>query len=93
MKQRELCNILDRLKTILHSLKNQCSGADVHTVGNIKNTVSMLLEELEDTEVELFRNDSEIMQMVSRAESNLVDFYKKKYPILAYQIKNKNPEY
>lgn len=76
--------IKDRLESILRSLRYQNSSADIHTLGNIKNTAQMLLQELEEdaSKVE-WKMASE---MTKRVERDTADFFKKKFSYLWLNI-------
>lgn len=80
MKYRDMCSMMDRIRTISQALRNQNSGADIHQINNIRQTAEGLLHALEDTEVSLFKDDSEVLAMVKRAETKLIEFYQAKYP-------------
>lgn len=59
-------------------MRKQNSGADAHTVGNIRNTATLLIEQLnQDPDC---MDDDLVIQMVRNAEKSVADFYKKKYP-------------
>lgn len=69
--------IIDRLDDVMHSLRFQCSGADIHTVGNIRHTASLLKDQIE-TDPECV-DEELVMQIVRNVEHSLVEFFKKKY--------------
>jgi len=77
MNRKEFEIVKDRLNTILQSLRFQNSGCDTHTVGNIRNTVTMLLEQMDDDPNCI--NDNLVYDILKNQEKALIDFFKKKY--------------
>lgn len=69
--------VIDKLQSILEAVRFQFSGADVHTVGNIRHTAALLIDQLLDDPDCL--EDELVDQIVSNTERALVEFYKKKY--------------
>lgn len=61
----------------MHSMRLQNSGADTHTVGNIRNTASLLKQQLE-TDPECIEEEL-ALQILKNTEEALVEFFKKKY--------------
>lgn len=78
MNPNDVRNAMDRLQSVLSCMRKQNSGADAHTVGNIRNTATLLIEQLE-TDPDCMDDDL-VNQMLKNIEKSVVDFYKKKYP-------------
>lgn len=78
MTQQDIDKLIQRMDQVLSALKNQNSGADIHKVNNIRNTAGMLISQLRDDphcmKAEL------VKQIASNVETQLIDFYKEKYP-------------
>lgn len=69
--------LIDRLKNCLNCVKNQNSGADIHTVGNIRNSAQGLQHILETEAQSLNYHAAE--EWCKRIEKQVIDFYKSKY--------------
>lgn len=70
--------IVSRLQGVLDALKNQNSGADVHHVGNLRNTCILLISQIEDDPYGI--PEEQAIQIMINCEVKLYDFYRKKYP-------------
>lgn len=77
MQPEKLKLYLDRLESVMSTMRNQNSGADTHSVGNIRNTASMLIDQLK-TDPDCIEEDL-VENMVKRVEVDLVKFYREKY--------------
>lgn len=77
MEKEKVKIIIDRLQNILNSLRNQNSGADSHTVGNIRNTASLMIQQLEVDPDCLEEALAE--QILKNTEERLIKFYQTKY--------------
>lgn len=77
MTPEKIPTIKERLYSILSSLRNQNSAADIHSVGNMRHTSSLLLEQLEQDPDCI--TDELAEQIVKNIERNLVFFYQRKY--------------
>lgn len=80
MTKQELDIIKGRLQSCIDSVRFQSSGCDIHTVGNIRNTAQMLLQQLdEDPDC---MEDKLILQITQNVEKSVGDFFTKKYKYL-----------
>jgi hypothetical protein len=70
--------VIDRLDSVLAAVRYQNSGADTHTVGNLRNTATLLKQQLQD-DPDCMDEDL-VDQMLKNTEARLVQFYKDKYP-------------
>lgn len=61
----------------MKSMRFQNSGADTHAVGNIRNTATLLKDQLE-SDPECMEEEL-VLNMVKRIEADLVKFYREKY--------------
>lgn len=77
MDRIETQRTIERLDNILALLMLQSSGADVHIVGNIRNTATGIKSLLEHDPSCL--DDELIHSMVKNTEQALIAFYKDKY--------------
>lgn len=78
MDQHKIKLVIDRLKNVSNCVRNQRSGADVHTVNNIRHTAELLIEQLE-TDPDCM-SDELTEQILKNTESKLIEFFEKKYP-------------
>lgn len=76
MNNQEVNSVVNRLDNIILSLRNQNSAADCHTVGNMRNTASLLKEQLLSPYP---LEDALIHRIVDNCEKQLVMFFRKKY--------------
>lgn len=79
MKPNDVKAAIERLLQVLSSLRQQNSGADIHTIGNIRNVASLMIEQLE-TDPDCV-DERLVHSVIKNTEHDLVEFYKKKYPM------------
>lgn len=77
MHPDEALRLIGRLDAILQATRFQTSGSDIHTIGNIQNTATLLKDQLEQDPYCLERNLAE--NICKNTEKKLVEFYRKKY--------------
>lgn len=77
MRQDEIDITKSRLENILKSIRFQNSGADAHTIGNIRHSAQGLLDVIDCKSVP----DEMIVKAVQSLEKKVVDFYKNKYRV------------
>ncbi len=77
MNPEQLRIYLDRCDSILQSVRLQNSGSDAHTIGDIRNTATMLKDQLE-TDSDCLKPEL-IEMIIKNTEKKVVDFYRKKY--------------
>ena len=79
MKQHdELIKILiERANSVLLSVRLQNSGADVHDIGNIRNSAGMFISLLEEDPESI--TEAEAREVLGHIEQRLVTFYQQKY--------------
>lgn len=70
--------LLERLNSVLVSVRTQNSAADIHEIGNIRNTCQMLIQAIEDKSI----SDEEAYKMCLRLEDQVVKFFIRKYAYL-----------
>lgn len=75
---------IGRLQDILNAVRLQNSGADIHTVGNIRNCCILLINQLEEYPEDI--HIDQVVQIIHNQEEKLVEFYQTKY----YGIKIKS---
>lgn len=77
MQKEQLLIAISRLDNILKTVHQQNSGCDIHCIGNIRNTATMLREQLiKDPEC---MEDELVLQIINNTEQKVVEFFKKKY--------------
>lgn len=77
MNYNKVTAALQRLNLILDSVRLQNSGADIHTIGNIRNTAMLLRDQLHhDYEC---MDDRLVEQILKNTEVKVAEFYRKKY--------------
>jgi len=65
-----------RLETLEETLRNCTSGAEIHIVGNLRNSVRLLLDQIETKAI----NDLEGFERhVKSVEDKVVEFFKNKF--------------
>ena len=68
---------IGKLDDILKLVRNQNSGADIHTIGNIRNVAGLLKEQLE-TDPNCLKEEL-VDVLISNTERKVSEFYKQKY--------------
>lgn len=84
MTNKETETIKFKLNLVLDSLRNQNSGADIHEVGNIRQTAMSLMDVI-CSEDSTCISDERIRAITTNVENKCVDFFKKKYGGLVIQ--------
>lgn len=77
MQKTKAQKALEELDRLAKCVRNQNNGADIHTIGNIRNTISLLKHQIEEDPDCL--DEQFIQQVIKNIEAKVVDFYKKKY--------------
>lgn len=67
--------LIERLHNIHASLRYQNNAADSHIIGNLRNTTTLCLDQAENL------SDECLEQIITRLESQLVEFFQRKYHI------------
>lgn len=77
MTYQEVKVALQRIQTILDSVRLQNSGADIHCIGNIRNVANLLKDQIGHDYDCL---DKKLVdQILKNTEIKVAEFYKKKY--------------
>lgn len=78
MEDAKLQNCLEKLENVLRCMRAQNNGADVHAVGNIRNTATGILDMLTD-DLPPDLQEEQILLMIKNCEDAVVQFFKNKF--------------